>query len=372
MIEATDTVPLGAIAAHGLPGTFHVFPVRPLADAEWSALRSGARQQRLTGLLLAAVDDDAMPATREQRDDVVEDLTHQMAGALLLEDLLLSVVAALDRAGVPHRVMKGCAVAHLDYPSPDQRIFGDLDVMVPSAGFDTAVAVLSAEGHARPFTAPRAGWERRFGKGASFTAVDGREIDLHRTFCTGPYAVKIRLDDVWSAPGERYTLAGQQLEALPRELRLLNAAYGAILGDRTAPAPTLRDIAMLALHPDLDTSEVLGIAQRWGSEAVLAAAVTAAWQTLRIGDVTALSTWAGHYRPTAREAKDLALYHADDVTETVRALATAQAIPNLATRGIYLWGLARANPQFAARSKRGPVRRILHGVSRLRQIRHSS
>ena len=294
----------------------------------------------------------------------------QMAAALMLEDLLLSAVEALDRAGVPHRVMKGCAVAHLDYASPDQRIFGDLDLMVPPSGFDAAVDVLTAEGHARPFTAPRAGWERRFGKGASFQARDGREIDLHRTFCTGPFAVRIRLEDVWSSPGGELQPGGPRAASPAQGAPVASTPLMAPCSVTSLPRlPTLRDIALLSLHPDLDTTRVLELAESWGGEAVLAAAVTAAWDMLRIGDVTALSTWAGHHRPTAKDAKALSLYHSDDVTETVRALATAQAIPGLATRSAYLWGLARANPQFAARGRRGPIRRVVHAVSRLRQIR---
>ena len=363
---------LGAVAAFGLPGTFHVFPESPLGVDAWATLREDARSSRLTGLLLAAIDDGQMPSTGDQRDAVLDDLTTQLAGSLVLEDLLLSVAGAFEEESIPYRVMKGSAVAHLDYPSPDQRIFGDLDLLVPSSHFDAAVALLTRQGHVRPFTPPRAGWERRFGKGASFRAKDGREIDLHRTFCTGPFAVWIQLDDVWSTPGETYLLGGRQLEALPRDMRLLNAAYGAVLGDRTPPAPTLRDVALLALHPDLETQRLLDLAARWEGEAVLAAAVVAAWDRLRIGDVTALSTWAAQYRPSTRETRSLALYHTDDVTETVRVLATAQAMPNLLARGAYLWGLARANPQFAARSRRRPLARVTHALSRLRQIRRDS
>jgi hypothetical protein len=247
-----------------------------------------------------------------------------------------------------------------------------LDVLVPSSHFDQAVDHLTLRGHVRPFTPPRPGWERRFAKGAFFRSADGREIDLHRTFCTGPMSVRMHLDDIWTAPAELYTLGDQVLEALPRELRLLNAAYSAMLGDKSPPLPTLRDIAEMALHPALDTSYLLDVAHTWEGEAVVAAAVAATWDRLRIGDVTALSTWATHYRPTLAETRTLALYHAEGVTETARALATARAIPNLLTRWKYLWGLARANPQFASRSTRKPLRRLTHAVARLRRIRREA
>jgi hypothetical protein len=372
MTDTATTTQLAAIAAYGLAGTFHTLPDRPLDDVAWADLRTHAREQRLTGLLNAAIDDFALPVTDEQREEALDDQTAAMAGALVLEDLLLSVVDDLNAAGIPSRVLKGCAVSHLDYRSPDHRIFGDLDLLVPSSHFDSAVELLARSGYVRPFTPPRPGWERRFGKGASFRAGDGREIDLHRTFCTGPMSVRMRLADIWSEPAEVYSLGGRALEALSRELRLMNAAYAAVLGDKVPPLPTLRDIAELALHPHLDTTQLLELARGWGGEAVLAAAMRSAWSELAIGDVTALSTWADHYRPSAAETRTLALYHTEGVTETARALATAQAIPNVLTRATYLWGLARANPQFASRSKRGPVQRVTHAVSSLRRIRREA
>jgi hypothetical protein len=335
----------------------------------WTTLRGQTRAHRLSGLLLAAIDDGALPATEEQRGQVADDHVERMGGALLLEDLLLSVVADLERERIPYRVLKGCAVAHLDYASPDLRIFGDLDLMVPSSHFDATVTLLTGLGYVRPFTPPRVGWERRFGKGASFRTGDGREIDLHRTFCTGPFAVRQDLDDVWAEPAETYVLGHSLVAALPRELRLLNAAYAAVLGDKAPPLPTLRDIAELALHPQLDTARLLEVAGRWRGEAVLAAAVTAAWRELRVADLTALSTWAERHRPSVADQRTLALYHADDVTETTRALATAWAMPRVGTRLAYLWGLARADPRFAAPSQRGALRRVTHAVSRLRKLR---
>jgi hypothetical protein len=369
MTTTVDATPAAAVAAYGLPGTFHSFPEQSLDTTAWTTLRGRVRAQRLSGLLLAAIDEGALPATDEQREEVADDHIECMGSALVLEDLLLTVVAELNRAQIPYRVLKGCAVAQLDYRSPDLRIFGDLDLMVPAAHFDAAVQLLTGLGYVRPFTPPRAGWERRFGKGASFRAGDGREIDLHRTFCTGPFAVRADLDDVWAEPAETYVLGRDLVAALPRELRLLNAAYAAVLGDRHPPLPTLRDIAELALHPDLDTARVLDLAARWRGEAVLATAVVAAWAQLRVADVTALSTWAERYRPSVVDQRALALYHAAGVTETTRALATAWAMPHLGTRVAYLWGLARADSRFAAPSQRGSLRRITHAVGRLRQLR---
>jgi hypothetical protein len=90
---------------------------------------------------------------------------------------------------------------------------------------------------------------------------------------------------------------------------------------------------------------------------------------LRVADVTALSTWAERYRPSVADLRALALYHADDVSETTRALATVRAMSSLSDRMAYLWGLARADPQFAAAGRRGTVRRVTHAVGRLRSLK---
>ena len=53
-----------------------------------------------------------------------------MQSCVQLERVLLETVAELDALGAEFRVLKGTAVAHLDYPDPSWRGFGDIDLLV--------------------------------------------------------------------------------------------------------------------------------------------------------------------------------------------------------------------------------------------------
>ncbi|MFZ2491262.1 MAG: nucleotidyltransferase family protein, partial [Thermoanaerobaculia bacterium] len=59
---------------------------------------------------------------------------------------LQSTLEVLAAAGIPALVLKGSALAYDLYASPDQRPRGDTDLLVPRSSFDSARAVLRAEG----------------------------------------------------------------------------------------------------------------------------------------------------------------------------------------------------------------------------------
>ncbi len=370
-MTVTSAAPSPAsVASLGLAGTEHSVPGAPVADTDWVAFRSTVRAGRLTGVLLAAVDAGAFPVTDDQRAGLVQDHLAAMSGALVLERMLLEVADAFDDRAIELRAIKGTAVAHLDYPAPEQRAYGDVDVLVRSEQIDDATRALADLGLTRAFQPPRPGWDARYGKGAMFRATDGSEVDLHRTFATPPMGLRIRLDDLWTS-SQPLELGGRVVLALDRELRLLNACYSAAVADTEPALATLRDIAQLALHDDLDSTRVTELAYRWGGRAVLASAVRSTWTRLRIGDVTALSAWAERYRPSEVEVRELALYQQVRASETARALATAAMLPTLGSRAAYLWSLARPDAAFSRASRRTPWQRATRAARDLRRARRS-
>jgi hypothetical protein len=364
----TSGLTVASVAALGLAGTEFPATAQPLDDTDWATLRREVRQHRLTGLLLAGVDAGLAPATAAQRDDLVADQVQAMSGALLLEDLLLEVVDLFEQRGIEVRALKGTAVAHLDYPQPEMRSYGDVDVLVRPQQIDHAVQVLVEHGLERLYPAPAAGWDRRWAKGITFRTCDGTELDLHRTFATPPLGLRLDTDDLWSS-AQGFAVADRHVLALSRELRLLNAAFSAAVGDTVASWPTLRDIAQLATHPDLDVGRVRDLAHRSGATAVLASAVTTAWAGLRIADVTALSAWAERYQPTERERRELALYQEHRASETARALASLRVLPSMLERVRFLWALGRPHSGLSAVSGRRPVQRLRNAAAELRAAR---
>ena len=121
------------VAAHGLAGSTWRSPHEPLPAADFDDLHAPVRRQRLTGLLWAAVRQGAMPVTQDAGGARRVGHVESLAGVLALEHLLLDSVATLTAAEIPTRVLKGPVVAHLDYPDPTWRTFGDIDLLVRGA-----------------------------------------------------------------------------------------------------------------------------------------------------------------------------------------------------------------------------------------------
>ena len=108
-----------AAASAGLVGAANVAPDRPVDDDTWDALVHLARDQRSTGPLLDAVECGAWPATAaaarhaaRHADPAPRPVPPARAHAAA------GLSGDLTAHGVPHRVLKGAAVAHLDYAAP--------------------------------------------------------------------------------------------------------------------------------------------------------------------------------------------------------------------------------------------------------------
>ena len=116
-----------------------------------------------------------------------------MRSCVWLERWTLEVVQLFADAAIEVRLLKGPAVAHLDYPDPAWRAFGDIDVLVPSAQYDDAIRALLAVGGRRRSQEVRPGFDRRFGKGACVTLLNGVQVDVHRTLASGPFGLTVDL-----------------------------------------------------------------------------------------------------------------------------------------------------------------------------------
>lgn len=356
---STDPVRLlHSVAAFGLPGALRDFPTRPLDDAVWRTLLAGVRNQRLEGHLADAVVSRALPASDRQIDEVAAAHQAAMWQVLRLERRLIEAVDVLDAAGLDSRVLKGSAYAHLCYPNPALRVFGDIDLLVRTDAFDDAVAVLDAAGFRRRWAQPRPGFDRRFGKGATLDGPDGVELDLHRTFTLGPYGLKVHLDDLFDSAAV-FTVGGRQLQALAAEERFLHTCYHAALGSPSPRLVPLRDVAQQALagREDLDSARVLDLARRWRGQAVLARAIRLAWDMLDVADVLPLSVWAERYEPSREERRALSVYVGRNRSYGAKVVASLGALPGLADKVAFLRALAL--PQRAFVTERGTAYRRL-------------
>ena len=102
---------------------------------------------------------------------------------------------------------------------------------------------------------------RRLGRGAP--------RPLHRTLAAGPYGHLIHLDELSRDPVD-VILAGRAVRTLPADLHLVHGAIHVALGDVDPRLGNVRDLALLAAWPSVDTDEVVETATRWECAAPMA------------------------------------------------------------------------------------------------------
>ena len=213
----------------------------PLEGSEWTALLGAVVDGRITESLLDATVTGELPATVEQLDAAADAHRIAMGLALVLERRLLDVQALLATAGVDVIVLKGPAVAHLDWDDANQRDFGDVDILVRSDQAATALRTLERAGHQRPVPPARPILDRVFAKGATLLDPTGYEIDVHRTLTPGRFGLLIDEDALW-ADREAFVLAGTTLHALDAGARLAHTAAHQRLGSPMPRLSTVRDL----------------------------------------------------------------------------------------------------------------------------------
>jgi hypothetical protein len=366
--ESATTRPEVALAAFGLPGAQIRMPSAPLEHDAWERLVGKVGGQRLEGLFARAVADGALPATGQQRDQAYEIEIAAAVRSLRIERALLAAWRALADQAIDVRVLKGSAVAHLDYPDPAIRGFGDVDLLVSGRQLEAAIGLLLATGAERPLPELHPGFDRRFGKGVMLKGSDGIELDVHRSLLAGPYGLTVDLDHLL-ASSEPYALGGEQVLALGRVERFLHACYHAALGDPATRLVPLRDVIQMALHPDLDWPRVLDLAGAWRGEPVLARAIRLAWDRFALDHETEASAWAGGFIPSIAQQRALDSYLVVDRRFGRQALAALRVIPGVGAKAAYVRALAMPSRQHLRARKENPIKRLAHGTRLIREGR---
>lgn len=328
-----------AVAAYGLTGSPTVLPATPLGDDEWSPLLLEVDHQRIPGFLAVAIADGRFAATPAQARQSRERHVTSVSLTLLLEGMLLGVAELLEHAAIPYRVLKGPAHASLGYPDPSLRSFGDVDLLVRPADFERVASALAAGGGRRRFPEPRPGFDRRFSKGASFVMPGGLELDLHRTFVSGPFGFTVDLADLFSR-AEEFDVGGRRLPALAPEERFVHACFHAVLGRATPRLLALRDVAQFVVHGTLDVPRIRAIAAAWQCEVVVASAIDTAWSTFLLPSEGPLARWARRYAPCRHELRRLRCYTGRGRSYAGQSIAAVHAIPTVRQKAAYVRALA--------------------------------
>jgi len=218
-------------------------------NARWPRWRWYAQRQRVVPLLyhLATVPDATLdPAQTRELRTIQGDA---MVWAVRLEHKLLETAEVFDDHAVPYAVLKGLATAHLDYPLPEWRQFGDIDVLVAPDRFADAIRVLEGRGWSQAYALPRG--HRRFTHAVTFTK-DNIELDLHQHIAHRAIGLLVPTTQLL-ANRRHYNVAGRPLWALSDADRLVHAALHAYLSrGETKRLSSVADVlAMAARRPEL-------------------------------------------------------------------------------------------------------------------------
>jgi hypothetical protein len=334
------------VAAFGLeaaPVTLDPVPNEP----SFTVLVSECEHQRVLGLLGAAVEQGALDVTEEQRATLDERWRGWLGHDLRLEQLVLRVASALEEAGIPFRVLKGIALAHAVYDDPAWRVFGDADILVHPGRFSEAVAMLAdVLGAERAQPELRPGFDQRFGKEAILRTDDGLELDLHRTFVEGALGLTIPLEELFTGTAT-VPIGGRDLPVLDGPARLLHACYSAAVGDWPPRLSSLRDVAQIVTTERPATHEVVELARRSRAEAVVARALTLAWDELGLTDEPTIVDWARRHRPSFLERLLLAS-HLGPARAYTRHASALLVLRGVRARAAYLRAIAFPQSDYLA------------------------
>jgi hypothetical protein len=322
-----------SVAGFGLPPA-DPRPPAVLDDVTFELLLACATRERITGHLEQSIRCGRLLASDEQYERAL--LRHeQVLGVdLVLERLLADTSALLTEASIPHRALKGPALAHLAFTDPSLRSFGDIDILVPGSDFDDTIARLVTCGGTARYREPRRNFTARFGKGVCVVTADGLEIDVHRVFVAGPFGLAIEPADLFAEP-DSIVLGDRTVPVPGARVRFLHACYHVAL---TSPRlSAARDVAQMVWAPDLDMPGVLALAARWRGRAVVQAAITMTAKRLGVLLPHAWDEWVRAYEPDPFERAALRAYdratrsYAQQMVTGLRAIRGTRARVTYAT-----------------------------------------
>ena len=195
-------------ANHPVPATLPV--ALSLPDGLWPAVRAELEAQSVIGYPANAV--ESLGLSPADQAEYLALAGKNLSGWYRLMMAQDSVLAEFRQAGIPVAVLKGAAAA-ANYPQPNSRSMGDIDLIVPPDHFEQAFSLME-----------RLGWENDIKleinpRHAGFKKAGCPEIELHRYFstCTNKQQAHFLDQAIYDAiPRAEWTdVAGFSVSVLP-------------------------------------------------------------------------------------------------------------------------------------------------------------
>lgn len=298
---------------------------------DWDQWRWYAQLQRVVPELVELV------AVRGELDRAQERQLRSMQGdamtwAVRLEYHLLSVVDLLDKRGIDYAVLKGLATAHLDYPVPEWRQIGDIDLLVSPASFAAAIELIERDGWLQGYALPKG--HRRFTHAVTFIK-DNIELDLHQHIAHRAIGLMVPTDELL-AKHRPYRVAGRQLWALSDVDRLIHAALHAHLSrGETKRLSSAADVLVMATRRRSEAAAVAERSSSWSIGNLVNTGVRAAFAA---ADLTVPDAWQDAFRQQPPPRWTERVHLAEPVRPWATELAYLARLPTWSDRSRYVGG----------------------------------
>jgi hypothetical protein len=318
------------IASFGLPTDERDITV---ADEDWGPLLGILTSERLTGLAVAAAEGGALHLSDGQADALLERHRDAMAWALMGERHLIRLGTDLVALGVEFVLLKGPALAHVSYADPSWRPYADLDLLVKTRDWRTALDFLGRSQFSRKTPEPRPGFDERFGKAATHIGPEGFPVDLHRTFVLGPFGLWMQPEELFETTSV-VEIAGRPFRRLDDTALLIHACMHAALGSLPVLILPVRDVAQVLGTATVDWALFADRVARWRLGVVVQHAFVMASEVLGFSLPEETRPFV-QARPSRTERRVLASYTSDRHSRGGTALSTFRAIPGLGGKAAY-------------------------------------
>jgi hypothetical protein len=217
---------------------------------------------------------------------------------------------------------------------------------------DVLAAVTEAFDATRLVPELRPGYDQRFAKSVTLRCADGLELDVHRNLVFGTFGFCIDREELF-ASAQPFRLADVELAALGPEAMLLHACYHAGLGDPRPRHGSVRDVAQLLLTGRHDPDDVLGLAARWRSLAVLQRGITLCHEVLGVEVAGPLRDAVTAHRRTPRETRAIASYVGTERSHTAKVLASLPFIEGAREKAAFVTSTVVPSRSFVGEQREG-------------------
>lgn len=312
-------------------GEFDLLIRRGIANVDVDA----CERERVLGVLADAVFGEGLPIRDDARRHLLHRLRRRAVSTVALDSRCAATIELFRANGIECRVLKGAAVARLDYDRTELRHYGDIDLLVRGEDITAAVTLLEQQGFRRHFTEPFSGHDETFGKGVAVEGPGAIAIDLHRTLALGYYGTRLPVAELWRE-GEPVELAGIHTHALGPVERFVHAALHGALSPSRSLVDSL-DLVTMMHDAGPDAGAVIDSAQQWGCAAPVVRSVSAANDEFPGRLPKVLVEWAETHR---RRAMEWIADHAYAGPISGSRLRTATAVAGVRDRRCWM-GLTR-------------------------------